>query len=308
MLREQVISPRAGRANSAAKSRPGGAAAQRPAKRANRTATAGRGGSRVYVRVLLPVAGKVLLAALLGVSVFWVYRTVASSSFFAVRAIDVKGTNRASSEQVAIVARRVAMQAGVWQADLDVIRAELERLPWVRAAVVSRVLPSSLRVRITERAPRAVARASSGRLVWVDDDGVLVSQVTPDDEMPAFFLRGWDSHEADSARAENRRRVEKFLGLLREWEAEGLAGRVSEVNLDDLRDVRAQLSGRDAEIEVRLGRENLTKRLRQALEVLDEERTKPRGELINYIDMTRGKSAVLGRDPAAMTQAAGGAR
>jgi trehalose/maltose hydrolase-like predicted phosphorylase len=74
------------------------------------------------------------------------------------------------------------------------------------------------------------------------------------------------------------------------------------VNLDDLRDVRAQLTGDDSQIEVRLGREDLTKRLRQSLEALDEQRSTPRGQFITYIDMTQGKRAVIGFKAHALNQ------
>ncbi|HEY0083764.1 MAG TPA: cell division protein FtsQ/DivIB, partial [Pyrinomonadaceae bacterium] len=106
----------------------------------------------------------------------------------------------------------------------------------------------------------------------------------------------------ESGRTENRRRVEKYLELSREWEAAAIASRVSEVNLDDLRDVRAQLTGDDSQIEVRLGRDDLTKRLRQSLEALDEQRSTPRGALITYIDMTQGKRAVMGFKAHALNQ------
>jgi hypothetical protein len=82
---------------------------------------------------------------------------------------------------------------------------------------------------------------------------------------------------------------------------------VSEVNLDDLRDVRAQLTGDDSQIEVRLGREDLTKRLTQSLEALDEQRSTPRGPHITYIDMTQGKRAVIGFKAHALNQSGAGA-
>lgn len=302
MLREQVITPRAGRGG-AAKGQ--GGAQQRPARRQNRGSVAKGGTRRVNWRSLAPVFIKGVLAVLVGVVVFLVYRTAASSSFFAVRAVDVSGATRASKDDLASLVRRAATQTGVWDADLNAMSAELERQPWVRSAVVSRVLPSGLRVRVSERVPRVVARAANGRLVWVDDDGVLVSQVSPDDELPAFFMRGWDAAAAsNSTRAENRQRTTKFLELLREWETEGIARRVSELNLDDLRDVRAQLAGGDAEIEVRLGREDYTTRLRNALTTLDAQRAQPHGPYITHLDMTRGKSAVIGLDRAAMGRAA----
>jgi hypothetical protein len=131
---------------------------------------------------------------------------------------------------------------------------------------------------------------------------VTVGTVAPTQNAPAFFMRGWDESGTEAGRAENRRRVEKYLELAREWEAAGVAVRVSEVNLDDLRDVRAQLTGDDSQIEVRLGREDLTKRLRQSLEALDEQRSTPRGAHITYIDMTQGKRAVIGFKAHALNQ------
>ncbi len=58
--------------------------------------------------------------------------------------------------------RKEVEKTGVWKADLKGLNARLERLPWVRTAVVSRVLPDGIRVRITERVPRAVVRTMSG--------------------------------------------------------------------------------------------------------------------------------------------------
>jgi len=66
------------------------------------------------------------------------------------------------------------------------------------------------------------------------------------------------------------------------------------VNLIDVRDVRAQLAGDDSQIEVRLGSQDLGKRLKQALEVLDEQRKTARGSFISYVDLTQGKRAIVG--------------
>ncbi|HEX8424377.1 MAG TPA: FtsQ-type POTRA domain-containing protein [Pyrinomonadaceae bacterium] len=307
MLREQVITPRAGRGGAqggGGRGRAGDVAQQRPVKRGAgggsgvRGGASGRkaaqGGTWSKAQAWMPLVGKVLLVVCVGLVCFTAYRTASSSSFFALRTVDVSGVSQGSEDQIKALVRRAGGARGVWKADLAAISAELERQPWVRHAIVSRVLPSGLRVRITERTPRAVVRTSAGRFVWVDDDGVTVGTVAPTQNAPAFFMRGWDESGTESGRTENRRRVEKYLELSREWEAAGIASRVSEVNLDDLRDVRAQLTGDDSQIEVRLGREDLTKRLRQSLEALDEQRSTPRGADITYIDMTQGKRAVIG--------------
>ncbi|MCA1640644.1 MAG: FtsQ-type POTRA domain-containing protein [Acidobacteria bacterium] len=251
-----------------------------------------------------PAVAKVLVAVCAGLVLFKGYRAAASSTFFEVRSVDVSGVSQASEDQIKQIVRRGAA-AGVWKTDLAALSAEIERQPWVRTAVVTRVLPSGLRVRISERVPRVVVRTTAGHFVWVDDDGVAVGSLTPAQQHPTFFMRGFDESGTDAARAENRERVKTFMALAGEWEAAGLAARVSELNLDDLRDVRAQLAGDDSQIEVRLGKEDWTKRLSQALGKLDEQRQTPRGALITYIDMTQGRRAVFGFNPHAQSPAAG---
>ena len=291
-MREQVITPRAGRVGAAAKGR-AGAAVQRPAARRPAAAKPARQRGFAWKSALLyfPAVLKLLLAVCLGVVAFVGYRAAVSASFFKVRTVDVDGAARASREEIRAAVLRLS-NAGVWQADLEAIAAELRSLPWVRDAVVSRVLPSGLRVRVTERAPRVIARTAAGRLVWVDDDGVLLGAASPGEQ--DFFIRGLEEARTDEALRQNRERVRAALELASEWERAGLSRRVSEVNLEDLRDVRVQLAGEDADVEVRLGREDLAKRFRQALEVLDAQRQTPRGPFITYVDVSQGKRAVIG--------------
>ncbi|MGB7923203.1 MAG: FtsQ-type POTRA domain-containing protein, partial [Pyrinomonadaceae bacterium] len=222
------------------------------------------------------------------------YRAAASASFFQARNVDVSGATRASADEIRAVVRRTVAPTGVWKADLAAISRALEDVPWVRKAVVSRVLPDGLRVRVTERAPRAVVRTAAGRLVWVDEDAVSLGAMSPADQMPAFFIRGWDEAGTDPARAENRERMAKYLEMLREWETAGLVERVSEVNLFDVRDVRAQLAGNDSLVEVRLGSKEFGKRLGNALRVLDEQRDTPRAAAITYLDATIDKRVIVG--------------
>ncbi|HEV2836762.1 MAG TPA: FtsQ-type POTRA domain-containing protein, partial [Pyrinomonadaceae bacterium] len=221
-----------------------------------------------------------------------VYRAAASASFFQIKTVETKGASRASVEDIHAAVRRDVGPTGVWRANLQEISQHLERLPWVRTAIVTRVLPDGIRVRITERQPRAVVRTSSGRFTWVDDDAVYLGEMSPTDQMPAFFLRGWN--EDEGGQTENRQRVAKFLELQKDWDAQGLSERVSEVNVQDLRDVRVQLGGDDSQIEVRLGSQEQGARLKKALTVLDAQRQTARGPLISYIDLSQGKRAIVG--------------
>ncbi len=271
---------------------------QRPVRRDRNAVTTprardGRSSARKAL-AYLPFVGKITLAVLVGVLLFAGYRAVAAASFFQARSVDISGASRVNADEIKTIVTHNVAQTGVWNADLAAISKQLQSLTWVRSAVVSRVLPDGLRVRITERTPRAVARTSAGKIVWVDDEGVRLGTVSPSDHLPPFFIRGWDESETNEARAENRERLQKFLEVARDWSAANLSERVSEINLDDLRDVRVQLAGDDSQIEVRLGKENFTSRLKRALQVLDEQRNTPRAPFITYLDATRETSITVG--------------
>jgi len=264
---------------------------QRPAKRESNEPLSVRLKS---VLAYVPLALRIAVIAIIGLLVFVGYRAAASASFFAIRTVETKGASRASLLDIQAAVRRQLARTGVWRADLKDLSNSLERLPWVRTAGVTRVLPDGIRVRITEREPKAVVRNAAGRFVWVDDDAVYLGEMSSTDQMPAFFLRGWNEDQSPTAQAENRERVSKFLELQRDWAAQGISERVSEVNLLDLRDVRVQLAGDDSQIEVRLGSQEQGARLSKALTVLDAQRQTARGPLISYIDLTQGKRAVVG--------------
>src|SRR5205085_7123164 len=118
----------------------------------------------------------------------------------------------------------------------------------------------------------------------------------------------------EGARVQNRQSVQKFLDMARDWETRGISRRVSEVNLNDLRDVRVQLAGDDSQIEIQLGKEDFGNRLKYALDELDRQRNSPIGPYILHINVAQGmekgnhvtigvspdapKLGVTGNDPA----------
>jgi hypothetical protein len=293
-VREQVITPRGGRIGAGAKGR-GAVSVQRPNNRKARPSAAkdSRQKSFEWKSALpyVPALLKTVLAVALGLLAYLGYRTAVSASFFKVKSVDVAGATRASREEIRAAVLRLS-NAGVWQADLEVITKELKELPWVRDAVVTRVLPSGLRVRVTEREPRIIARTGGGRLVWVDDDAVQLGAATPGDE--DFFVRGLEEGSGEQARRNNRARVEAALALKGDWDKSGLSKRVSEIDLSDLEDVRVHLAGDDAGVQVVLGGHDYVKRFRAAVEKLDEKGRVQNGQCVSYINMTTGRSAILG--------------
>lgn len=289
-MREQAIPHKVGnRSGIGGQRRSSGA--QRPTRRESGGVPLGTRTRTVLGYV--PAFLKLVLAIVVGILIFAGYRAAASASFFQVRKIEVQGTSHVSADEVQAIVRKEVEKTGVWKADLNGMNTRLESLPWIRTAVVSRVLPDGIRVRISERVPRAVVRTASGRFRWIDADAVLLGEMLPTDQIPAFFLRGLNEEDPEGALKENRERVAKFLELQQAWDAAGLSERVSEVNLIDIRDVRAQLAGDNSQIEVRLGSQDHGKRLQDALNVLDEKQI-ANGSRIIYIDMSQGKRKIVG--------------
>jgi cell division protein FtsQ len=299
-MREQVIAQKVGNRSGLSGQRRSGAVTQKPARRES-------GGEPFSARLrallaYLPSFLKLALALVIGVLVFAGYRAAASASFFELRTIEVQGTTRLQPADIQALVKQVVGKTGVWNADLNDVNERLERLPWVRTAVVSRVLPDGIRVRITERSPQAVVRTSAGRFRWVDEDAALLGEMQPTDQVPAFFLYGLSDEDSESARRENRERVAKFLELQQAWDAAGISERVSEVNLMDIRDVRAQLAGDNSQIEVRLGARDQATRLKGALKALDSRDDVPNRAMISYIDMSLGNGkAIVGLTSGAHT-------
>src|SRR6266568_8455676 len=207
-MREQIIANRGSRRDTASKG-----FVQRPARRDGSAAGRTRNFSFRALFGYVPFALKGILAILTIIMVIVGYRAAASASMFQVRGIDVTGTSRTSAEEIAGLTRRATARTGVWRADLSALSSELSRLPGVRRAVVTRVLPDRLRVRVTERVPVAVVRTSEGHFVWVDEEGVALGEMKSADHMPAFFIRGWSDDEVEDPRKENAQRVQRYLEL-----------------------------------------------------------------------------------------------
>jgi cell division protein FtsQ len=293
-VREQVITPRGGRVGAGSKGR-GAVSVQRPNTRRGRTAASKESRQKSFewksALPYVPAVLKAVLAVTLGLLAYLGYRTAVSASFFKVKAVDVAGATRASREEIRAAVLRLS-NAGVWQADLEVIAKELKELPWVRDAVVTRVLPDGLRVRVTERVPRIISLNGEGHLVWIDDDAVQLGSATAGDE--DFFVRGLEEGGGEPARRNNRARVEAALALKADWDRTGISKRVSEIELGNLDDVRVHLAGDDAGVHVVLGGQDYVKRFRNAVATLDEKGRMQNGRCVSYINMTTGRSAIFG--------------
>jgi hypothetical protein len=124
------------------------------------------------IALLLILTGELLYIGYNGV------QSLRSSSWFFVNNIEITGTHKTQPEELKKYIRE-GQQSALF-ADLTRIKLGLENHPWIQSAVIWRELPSTIRVHITERQPKALAL--SGNLYLVDGDGRVIDTFDHDSE------------------------------------------------------------------------------------------------------------------------------
>jgi len=219
-----------------------------------------------FSQYFLPGLASVLIVGCL-VGLFTLgYRTVTASDFFNVRTIDVNGAQRSSADDIRRVVGASTQRSGAWNADLADMRQKIEKLPFVKFAAVSRVLPNGIKVVITERIPMAVLRVNSGKFL-IDADGELLAPPQAEDS-ELIGIRGWDESKTEKAVKDNASRVKLFQKMMADWSDFGLAKRVKEVDLADLQEPQAFVEDSGSRIGITLAKDDLSKSLRSALEAV----------------------------------------
>jgi cell division septal protein FtsQ len=251
-----------------------------------RSAKARKKGSETLAGFVILLVFIVGILFCLSFLTFLGYQTVAASSFFGVKTININGINRLPKDDIEKMVSRRAEKSGVWNANLAQIKEDVEKFTLVKSAVVSRILPDGLRVNINERVPRAVVRINSGEY-WADEDAVILGAVGKGEGRPPFFMLGWDENKTDKAVKDNQERVKIYLKMLDEWQDFELAKRVSAVKLVDLQKPQALVPDSGETVTITLPRENFGKRLQKGLEIIVG-----RGKEIESVNLSNQKETL----------------
>jgi cell division protein FtsQ len=164
----------------------------------------------------------------------------------------------------------------VFRIPLEVMRREVENLPWVRTAVVTRLLPHGLLVHITERTPVAFA-SLGGHICLVDADGMLLEKPENgvfefpiiyglDSPAPSQTVRGLAGLEERRARLALYQEFMRQLGV----EAPRAGWMISEVYLSDPEDLKALLILGQQTVQVHFGQKDFLPRFQNFLVLFPE--------------------------------------
>ena len=167
------------------------------------------------------------------------------SDQLALRQVAIVGCRNTSAAKLEAIVRQ-GNPANLLRIDLAALRNRLEQEPWVRKAIIRRVLPGTLRILIEERVPAVIAEIG-GELELLDREGVLLDQYASGYgklDVPVFRgLCGNNAAEYTALQAENSARVARGVQLLAEIESGSaeLARAISEIDLANPENARVLL-------------------------------------------------------------------
>jgi cell division protein FtsQ len=110
---------------------------------------------------------------------------ISRSAIFSLRHLDVSGNRHLSDAEVVRLAG-LSNDTNVLWLSTRTARDRLLQDPWIASVSLSRALPSSVVVKLSERSPVAVTSAPSGGLVLLAGDGVVLGPALSGTRLPAI--------------------------------------------------------------------------------------------------------------------------
>jgi len=236
------------------------------------------------------------LAVVVGASlaVAWsAHHYALTSPRFAIRTVDLVGAKRTSLEQIKTDAG-VAVGGNIFALDTDAAEHKLLENPWISEVKVTRRLPSTLRVEVSEREASAVV-ALGERLYLVTPEGVPFKEVSAGDPFDMPLISGVSPENLQRDRKREIERIQTGLEVLRQFDRVPLS-RVyppEEVHLADAGDVTLTC-GKDG-VTLELGTGPWRKKMLMAEEVVGELRKKGRTPGIVFLDNSAHPERVVVR-------------
>ncbi len=197
------------------------------------------------------LASLVLLGSL-ALGALWMRSGLIGSEQWPIRWLDVEGELQRTSVSQVQAAAAVPASRGFFAVDLARVRSEIEALPWIAKAEVSRHWPDALHLRVVEHRP--VARWNQNRLL---SDRGEVFEVTGSDSMQGLArLVGPDSRREEV--------LETWLWMRHELGGIGLD--IARLAVDERGAWQLELGNG---VELILGREQIDLRLARFIAVHD---------------------------------------
>ena len=235
---------------------------------------------RTLVRAAKWIAG----VAVVGAAGFWLTDVVLHARMLTVQHVRVRGNARLSAGDVQALLEGIRGE-NIFRVDFEPYRQRVLDSPWVSSVALSRVLPSTVDVRVTERTPMAVARVGQ-QLFLVDDAGVIIDEYgAPYRDLDLPIVDGLVSSPAGKGPLVDRERVSVTAAFLTALaERRDLSDRLSQVDVANAHDVVVMFD--HDPVLLHLGKDRFVERLNRYLELVPTLRE--RFVDIDYVDLRFG--------------------
>lgn len=220
------------------------------------------------MRVLRGLVGFALVVGIGGTAAWGARRYVKTSHRFAVTEIVTTGAKRRSPEELASVAG-IARGQNVFSTDLDRARARLLADPWVIDATLSRQLPGTVYLRVTEREATGIV-SLGGDTYLVTREGTIIKRLEPGDPSDLYVITGLTVAQLVEDREGTTRTVKRALDLASDYDHSPLAQRspLEEVHVEANGEM-VLVVGKSA-VSLHMGAPPYRRKLEQAVRVLAE--------------------------------------
>lgn len=145
--------------------------------------------------------------------IFWLI--ISNSGVFTIDAIEVKGNSHYTAEEIINIGHASSGRNIIYKANIKETEEFLEQNPYIKSAEVTRKLPSTLVIRVTEREERLAFGYDDDYLV-MDEDGILLKKTR--NKPKTTIIKGVVVSKiklGEKIGAENGKRMDKALDLIK---------------------------------------------------------------------------------------------
>jgi len=216
-------------------------------------------------------------------------RVILDSGYFDVTEVRVEYASRVDAEEI-VALSDIQYGASIFSLDLGMIGRKIAENPWVASAEVSRVFPSEVLIRVSEREPVAIINLDY--LYYVDRDGVVFKVLSSGDSLDYPVITGITRDEVVDASGvpASLRDVLMLLEAIAQSTTFSL-DKVAEIHNDRNEGLTVVTAERG--VPVRFGKEGLEMKLNNLERIYAELEQHLHG--LKYIDLNVMDRVIVGR-------------